>query len=243
MQECGRFDEITAAISKKYFSDFCDVDEEMLSEKAAPIVVTSFCVMPGGEPAYMPVPNMDRMTEVLEHKLGEYNEANAIMNLVLFEMAMRHVCRIARVVELNGGNAMLIGVGGSGKQSLSRLAAFIVGCDCRQLNISSKFTLTDLHENLQSILRETGVKENPTVLLMTDSQIVDDRFLVPLSNLLNLHWVPGLFANDELEEMFGALRNQAKNAGISESREAMLDFPYIQDQKEPASDPLLLPGG
>jgi hypothetical protein len=33
---------------------------------------------------------------VLETKLNEYNETNAIMSLVLFEQAIRHVTRITR---------------------------------------------------------------------------------------------------------------------------------------------------
>jgi dynein heavy chain len=67
------------------------------------------------------------LKKVLEESLVEYNESNAVMNLVLFDLAMEHVCRIARIIDQPAGNALLVGVGGSGKQSLSRLASFILG--------------------------------------------------------------------------------------------------------------------
>ena len=66
---------------------------------------------------------------MLEEKLTEHNESNAVMNLVLFDMAMEHIARIARIIDQPAGNALLVGVGGSGKQSLSKLASFILSYD------------------------------------------------------------------------------------------------------------------
>ena len=43
------------------------------------------------------------------------------MNLVFFKDAMEHISRVARVLRLEKGNAMLVGVGGSGRQSLARI--------------------------------------------------------------------------------------------------------------------------
>lgn len=61
---------------------------------------------------------------VLEDYLEEYNQTNtAELKLELFMDAMQHVCRISRILRQAPGNALLLGVGGSGRQSLTRLAS------------------------------------------------------------------------------------------------------------------------
>lgn len=65
----------------------------------------------------------------MKEKLNEYNETRAQMNLVLFIQAVQHVVRIIRIMDSPGSNALLIGVGGSGKQSLTKLSAFICTYD------------------------------------------------------------------------------------------------------------------
>lgn len=63
---------------------------------------------------------------------------------VLFEDAVSHVCRINRILESPRGNALLVGVGGSGKQSLSRLAAFISSLDVFQITLRKGYGVPDL---------------------------------------------------------------------------------------------------
>ena len=65
-----------------------------------------------------------QLVRELEDFLEEYNQINtAQMRLVLFMDAVKHVCRIARVIRQPLGNALLLGMGGSGRQSLTRLAS------------------------------------------------------------------------------------------------------------------------
>lgn len=45
------------------------------------------------------------------------------MDLVLFDWAISHLLRIARVLRL--GHALLVGIDGSGRRCLTRLAAYI----------------------------------------------------------------------------------------------------------------------
>ena len=103
-----------------------------------------------GEPKYMPIAKWDGLNKILMDALSSYNELNAAMDLVLFEDAMAHICRINRILESPRGNALLVGVGGSGKQSLSRLAAYISSMEVFQVRESNRTLLTRAWAKLPS---------------------------------------------------------------------------------------------
>ena len=111
------------------------------------------------------------------------------MDLVLFEQAMDHVTRVTRILDLPRGNAMLVGVGGSGKQSLAKLATFICQYDVFQISVTSSYGMADFKADLLSLYIKAGVKGNPVTFLMTDGQIIDERFLVYINDLLSSGYI------------------------------------------------------
>lgn len=186
------------------------------------IIYTFFAT--GTTNQYLPVASIDHLKKVVDTKLMEYNESNAMMDLVLFEQAAEHIARISRIVANPSGNAMLIGVGGSGKQSLSKLAAFISGYEVRQLQVTGSFKVDDLLEAFREMFKQSGVKGIQILFLMTDTQVVDDRFLIYINAILASSWISGLFPKDEIDGMLGNLRNEAKSCGVPDNQEAMIQF-------------------
>lgn len=57
-------------------------------------------------------------------------------------------CRISRILEAPYGNALLVGVGGSGKQSLCRLAAFLSLLEVFQITLRKGYGINDLKVNM-----------------------------------------------------------------------------------------------
>ena len=124
-----------------------------------------------GDKIYDRIATFPDLSGLLNGALDEYNETNAAMNLVLFEDAMRHVCRISRIIESSGGHALMVGVGGMGKQSLARLATFVNGFSAFQVVITARYNVNDLKADLQIMYRKAGLKGEGISFIFTDQQV------------------------------------------------------------------------
>ena len=138
------------------------------------------------------------------------------MDLVLFRDAVLHVCRIVRVLRRPHGNLLLLGIGGSGRQSLVRLAAFLCDMVIFQIEIGRRYDHAEFREgktsgctamnqgaslDVRRLMKLCGVSNREVVFLFVDTQIIDDAFLEDLNALLHTGEVPNLFRHEDLNEV------------------------------------------
>ncbi|KAI5106110.1 dynein heavy chain 11, axonemal, partial [Silurus meridionalis] len=175
-------------------------------------------------PCYCPVEGWEQLRSILTTALDTYNQLHSNMNLVLFQEAMQHVCRISRILQCQRGHALLVGVGGSGKQSLTRLAAYFSDMNTFQPVLHKGYSIQDLKVDLAGLCVNTGLKNLPTVLLLTDAQIPDERFLIIISTLLSSGEIRELLSDEEVNSSVKAVKREVHESGLLDTTENCWSF-------------------
>ena len=140
--------------------------------------------------------------KIMDAVLEDYNLNRTPQALVLFEMALSHLTRVHRIIRLPRGNALLVGVGGSGKQSLTRLATYCAGYDIFSIQLMRGYGEIEFREDLKTLYKLLGTKE--VVFLFTDAHVALEGFLEFLNNMLTTGMVPALYEQDEMDGAFSA---------------------------------------
>jgi dynein heavy chain len=97
------------------------------------------------------------------------------MNLVLFDDCLDHLVRVHRLMRLPRGNALLVGVGGSGKQSITRLSAYTSGADVFTITLTRGYNETLFREDLKALY---GMLSTQSVaFFFSDAHVAEEGFL------------------------------------------------------------------
>nr|XP_050853938.1 dynein axonemal heavy chain 12-like isoform X4 [Vespula vulgaris] len=182
----------------------------------------------------------EEITSITEYKeialayLQEYNNTHRKkIDIVMFRYALEHLARICRVLSISNSSLLMVGVSGSGRQSLTRLASSMVGHGLFQPEIGSAYGLNEWREDIKKVLKNSGGAGKDFVFLFTEGQIKEEAFLADIDSLLNIGEVPNLFTIEERQEIIEMCRLAAQggNRNLDISVLAVLAF-FINRCKE-----------
>lgn len=150
--------------------------------------------------------------ELLLSRHSAESSANKPPTLILFDEALSHLVRITRTLGTPQSNMMLVGVGGSGKQSLARLAALLAGHQLFQISVTKAYNVAAFLDDVRALFKNAGAAGKRVTFLLTEAEIKDDAFLEHINSLLAGGEIPGLFPRDELAAMASELRGAMQKA-------------------------------
>eukprot|EP00392_Amoebophrya_sp_AT5.2_P015196 g15395.t1 len=148
------------------FGDFTDVLNDMMKSETPWLMPRS----------YADLDTWDNVKKTMSAVLENYNLENKIMNLVLFVDAMAHLTRLHRILRIQRGHALLIGIGGSGKQSLTRLGTFTACYTLYEIQLARGYGDSNIRDDLKA-LYTAAIKKPHSFLKKRDPRWGLGRFL------------------------------------------------------------------
>lgn len=183
---------------------------------------------------YDEISDMKDLNKKLNFFLDFYNKQNkkSQLSLVFFEYAIMHILRICRVLRQPRGNMLLIGHGGSGKQTLCKFSSYTMNAQFNTFNPTRNYKVTDFRKDIKDFIGQAGAYRKHTVLLLTDNNVVADFILEDINNLLNTGEIANLFdAQTDWPNLSLAVSDYLKSVGKADTQEAVMET-FIQQTRE-----------
>ncbi|KAH0569467.1 Dynein heavy chain [Spironucleus salmonicida] len=180
---------------------------------------------------YQKQDDLVQMKQKLNSVLVEYSDyTQQPSDLVLFTSAIQHLARIVRILRQPNSNLLLIGVGGVGRQSLTKIAAFILKLEIFQIELKKQYSITEWKTDIKTTLLESGLNSKNQIFLISDAHIFDDKQLEDVSLMLNSCDFQSLYEPAELEQIYTKMKPICVEKQMQTTKINLYDL-YLQNIK------------
>ena len=104
---------------------------------------------------------------------------------------------------------MLIGVGGSGKQSLLKMCTYMRSMEFKQIEITKGYGIDNFLDFIKEMMKASGIEGIGISFVMTDTQIMSESFIENINNLLNTGEIPNLMLPEDKDEIINGVRDSS----------------------------------
>ncbi|XP_078034863.1 dynein axonemal heavy chain 7 [Augochlora pura] len=165
---------------------------------------------------YEEITSMEKLRNKLLFYLNEYNtNFKKQIDIAITQYVLESLIKISRTLIIPGGNLLMISNIGSGRKSITSLAAFI---NQQELFEPSSCSFDLWRDDLKTVLQKCGSLRKNVTFFIKEKQI-SDTFLCDIKSLLATGEIPDLFSTKERYDIIEIVRLYAqggnKNAEIS----------------------------
>jgi len=172
--------------------------------------------------------------EVLKNKvliyLTEYNaNFKKKIDIVICRYLLESLIKVSRILSIPSGNMLLISNVGSGRRSITGLAAFMQQQTFFEASIESYYDMDVWRNDLRRVLRECGTLRKDVTYFMSERQM-KDVFLCDISCLLSTGELPDLFSSEDKRSIIETTRLHAQGGDQNAELSARLIMTYFVNQ-------------
>ncbi|SCN60390.1 dynein heavy chain, putative [Plasmodium chabaudi chabaudi] len=173
--------------------------------------------------------NIEELTLYLSEELNEYNNFYNL-NIVLFNDAIKHICKLIRIIDNLKSDALLLGIGGCGKTTISKFSSYVASKTFIEIDFSRHCTDNDIKKYLQNIFHRCVMKNEDIILFLKESKI-HDNFFIYINEYMCTNNIINLYTKEEKDYVINNIRSIAKSENVKETDNDIFDY-YIKKVNE-----------
>ena len=147
----------------------------------------------------------DSLRVTLSQIIENYNKSKTggreKLSVLLFDYLLQHLARVSRILSKPFGNGLLIGLGGTGRKTIAKLATFVNDCTPFRINLHKNYGQAEWLDDLRNLYKTLGIDNRKIVFSFADKDIAQETFVEDINNILNVGELTSLFNAEDEEEI------------------------------------------